>query len=89
MYGTYISLAVDIYIYVAVCTHIPVALGTCICVAIGTQISVEVGACICEAVRRPTCIYVTIFSPGFTITDTLHSVGLLWTSDQPDAETTT
>jgi hypothetical protein len=24
---------------------------------------------------------------GFTITDTLHSVGLLWTSDQPVAET--
>ena len=24
---------------------------------------------------------------GFTITDTPHSVGLLWTTDQPDAET--
>jgi len=26
---------------------------------------------------------------GFTITDTLQSVGLLWTSDQPEEETST
>ena len=26
---------------------------------------------------------------GFTITDTPHSVGLLWTREQPDAETST
>jgi len=26
---------------------------------------------------------------GFTITDTAHSVGLLWMSDQPVAETST
>ena len=26
---------------------------------------------------------------GFTIADTPHSVGLLWTSDQPDAESLT
>jgi hypothetical protein len=26
---------------------------------------------------------------GFTITDTSQSVGLLWTSDQPGAETST